>query len=116
MSLSIPNSSRTFTMRSGASITVAPRLAGLALGRSVIGAELAPVLARLVGLVDAAGEARPDCIQGVGEVGPTRRGVRAAGGEGAGLAVPAAIGILRLADLVDAHPLEVIVARVELAH
>src|SRR5687767_2047994 len=36
MSLSIPNRSRTFAILSGASITVAERLTGLTLGRSVI--------------------------------------------------------------------------------
>ena len=36
-------------------------------------------------------------------------------GEGAGLAVPAGIGILRLGNFVRAHPLEIIVAGIELA-
>ena len=36
MSLSMPNSSRTFTIRSGASITVAARLSGFTLGMSAI--------------------------------------------------------------------------------
>ena len=48
---------------------------------------------------------RPSCGGGVG----------AHAGEGAGLAVPAAIGILGGLDLVGAHALEIIVAGVELA-
>ena len=36
MSLSIPNRSRTFTILSGASITVAARLSGFTLGMSAI--------------------------------------------------------------------------------
>ena len=73
-------------------------------------AQLAPVLAgaplRL--------EAGADRVERIVEIGPARAR-RAVGGEGAGLAVPAAIGILRGADLVGAHPLEIIVAGVELA-
>src|SRR4051812_43976538 len=61
------------------------------------------------------GEARADRVERVDEIGPARRRRSAGGAEGAGLAVPAAIGVLGLADLVCAHPLEIIIARIERA-
>ena len=60
-------------------------------------------------------EAGADRVERIDEIGPARRRRGAGGAEGAGLAVPAAIGVLRVADLVGAHPVEIIVAGVELA-
>src|SRR5687768_7034795 len=170
MSLSMPNRSRTFTILSGASITTAPRLAGLALGKSgmvTLYAEsgeggagfevrislyhrlqsllVAAVAAIMVGMVAAqevgiaaperaavgvgaeaedpqrlavrlaqfaavearalgggAAEAGSDRVEGVVDVGPFGRAVGAHVGEGAGLAVPAAIRIVGGLDLVAA--------------
>src|SRR5262245_50583129 len=59
------------------------------------------------------GEARADRVERIDEIGPARRRRGPCRGEGAGLAVPAAIGILRVADLVRAHPVEIIIAGVE---
>ena len=59
-------------------------------------------------------EARADRVERIGEIGPARRTVGTAGGvEGTRLALPAGKGALRVVDLVGAHPLEEVVARIE---
>src|SRR3954462_9560418 len=78
---------------------------------AVLAAELASVDSRHV--VGAAAEAGAERVEWMGEIGPARRRIGAAGGEGAGLAIPAAIGILGVGNLVRAHPLEIIIARIE---
>ena len=80
------------------------------------GLQRAPVLAGEWAAVAPLGhglaaEARLDRVKGVVEIGPARRPVGV--GEGAGLALPAGIGALRIGDLVGAHAGEEIIAGVE---
>src|SRR5690242_1338419 len=60
---------------------------------------------------------RADCVERIVEIGPARHAVDArVGAERAGVAAPPGYRRLRLEDLVRRHPLEPVVARVELAH
>src|SRR3954452_8047079 len=57
----------------------------------------------------AIGETRADRVERIDEIRPARRLRSAGGAESAGLAVPAAIGILGVTDLVGTHAVEIII-------